>query len=228
MIIDNSHTFPKLELPNVRVIKGWQALTREELIDIPEFWEHRDIQTSLDNFECLEMWVSLAFHLGTRHAKGEYIVLQHNDVFYHRDCMDEMIQQMKEEELPLVRIPHFWWHACKKHLDDIGLKLWKSIYLENKEDLTAFQGLMSVESRKEFDEWFGSIGRSMYSLFQIMTLESWSMGIVRPVMEVYPWAWLFFVVFILITSFAVLNLFIGIIVDAMQQQSIAEQAAFLE
>ena len=74
-----------------------------------------------------------------------------------------------------------------------------------------------------FDEWFGSIGRSMYSLFQIMTLESWSMGIVRPVMDVYPWAWIFFVIFILITSFAVLNLFIGIIVDAMQQQSIAEQ-----
>ena len=76
----------------------------------------------------------------------------------------------------------------------------------------------------EFDEWFGSIGRSMYSLFQIMTLESWSMGIVRPVMEIYPWSWIFFVVFILITSFAVLNLFIGIIVDAMQQQSIAEQS----
>jgi voltage-gated sodium channel len=80
----------------------------------------------------------------------------------------------------------------------------------------------------EFDEWFGSIGRSMYSLFQIMTLESWSMGIVRPVMEVYSWAWVFFVIFILITSFAVLNLFIGIIVDAMQQQSIAEQAAISE
>ncbi len=75
----------------------------------------------------------------------------------------------------------------------------------------------------QFDEWFGSIGRSMYSLFQIMTLESWSMGIVRPVMEVFPLAWIFFVIFILITSFAVLNLFIGIIVDAMQQQSVAEQ-----
>ena len=49
-----------------------------------------------------------------------------------------------------------------------------------------------------------------------MTLESWSMGIVRPVMEVFPHAWAFFVPFILITSFAVLNLFIGIIVDAMQ------------
>ncbi len=68
-----------------------------------------------------------------------------------------------------------------------------------------------------FDEWFGTLGRSLYSLFQIMTLESWSMGIVRPVMETYPEAWIFFVPFILITSFAVLNLFIAIIVNAMHE-----------
>ncbi len=67
-----------------------------------------------------------------------------------------------------------------------------------------------------FPDWFGSIGTSMYSLFQIMTLESWSMGIVRPVMEVHPWAWVFFVPFIIITSFAVLNLFIALIVNSMQ------------
>ena len=70
----------------------------------------------------------------------------------------------------------------------------------------------------DFPEWFGSIGKSMYSLFQIMTLESWSMGIVRPVMEVHPYAWVFFVPFILVTSFAIINLFIGVIVDAMQSQ----------
>ena len=69
-----------------------------------------------------------------------------------------------------------------------------------------------------FPEWFGSIGASMYTLFQVMTLESWSMGIVRPVMEVHPQAWIFFVPFILVTSFAVINLFIGVIVDAMQTQ----------
>lgn len=69
-----------------------------------------------------------------------------------------------------------------------------------------------------FPEWFGTIGSSMYTLFQIMTLESWSMGIVRPVMEVYPHAWAFFVPFILIASFTVLNLFIAIIVDVMQSQ----------
>ena len=71
----------------------------------------------------------------------------------------------------------------------------------------------------KFYEWFGTVGNSMYTLFQIMTLESWSMGIVRPVMKEFPLAWLFFVPFILVTTFAVLNLFIGIIVDAMQQIS---------
>ncbi len=49
------------------------------------------------------------------------------------------------------------------------------------------------------------------------------MGIVRPVLEVYPYAWAFFVPFILITTFAVLNLFIAIIVNAMQSQNEAEQ-----
>ena len=47
----------------------------------------------------------------------------------------------------------------------------------------------------QFPEWFGSLPASAYSLFQIMTLESWSMGIVRPVMEAYPYAWMFFVPF---------------------------------
>ena len=74
-----------------------------------------------------------------------------------------------------------------------------------------------------FPDWFGSIGASAYSLFQIMTLESWSMGIVRPVMEVYPWAWLFFVPFILITTFAVLNLVVAVIVNSMQTLHEAEQ-----
>ena len=75
----------------------------------------------------------------------------------------------------------------------------------------------------EFDLWFGTVGRSFFSLFQIMTLESWSMGIVRPVMEVFPYAWIFFVAFILSTTFAVLNLFIAIIVNSMHEA--AEQEA---
>ena len=71
----------------------------------------------------------------------------------------------------------------------------------------------------DFYEWFGTIGKSSYSLFQIMTLESWSMGIVRPVMEKFPYAWLYFVPFILVTTFTMLNLFIAVIVNAMQAET---------
>ncbi|MBT8457414.1 MAG: ion transporter [Rhodobacteraceae bacterium] len=70
---------------------------------------------------------------------------------------------------------------------------------------------------ESFPQWFGSLGQSAYSLFQIMTLESWSMGIVRPVMEVYPYAWAFFVPFIMVTTFAVVNLLVGLIVNSMQE-----------
>jgi voltage-gated sodium channel len=67
-----------------------------------------------------------------------------------------------------------------------------------------------------FNVWFGTLGRSLYTLFQIMTLESWSMGIVRPVMAEHPTAWIFFVPFIVITAFSVLNLLIGLLVNTMQ------------
>ena len=73
-----------------------------------------------------------------------------------------------------------------------------------------------------FPEWFGTLGRSGYTLFQIMTLESWSMGIVRPVMETYPYAWVFFVPFIMVTTFAVVNLLVGLIVNSMQDAHAAE------
>jgi voltage-gated sodium channel len=71
-------------------------------------------------------------------------------------------------------------------------------------------------------EFFGSLGGSLYTLFQIMTLESWSMGIVRPVMEQHPWAWCFFIPFIFMATFTILNLFIGIIVSTMQDLSSKE------
>ncbi|MEO9575334.1 MAG: ion transporter [Tateyamaria sp.] len=79
-----------------------------------------------------------------------------------------------------------------------------------------------------FDEWFGTLGRSLYSLFQIMTLESWSMGIVRPVMVEFPMAWAFFVPFIVITAFSVLNLFIGLLVNTMQSAVEADTEAEFE
>jgi voltage-gated sodium channel len=75
-----------------------------------------------------------------------------------------------------------------------------------------------------FPDWFGTLGHSLYTLFQVMTLESWSMGIARPVMEAFPYAWVFFIPFILIATFTMLNLFIAIIVNAMQSFNDAEHA----
>ena len=75
--------------------------------------------------------------------------------------------------------------------------------------------IFGVHPDPAMQEYFGSVAASAYTLFQIMTLEGWSDGIVRPTMKHFPNAWLFFLPFIIVTSFAVLNLFIGIIVDAM-------------
>lgn len=80
----------------------------------------------------------------------------------------------------------------------------------------------------DFPEWFGSVAASAYTLFQVMTLESWSMGIVRPVMEVHPYSWLFFIPFILATSFTALNLFIGVVVSAMQGEIDADRERVME
>ena len=72
---------------------------------------------------------------------------------------------------------------------------------------------------EEFPEFFGSLGKSSYTLFQIMTLESWSMGIARPVIAKFSFAYIYFVVFILLSTFIMLNLFVGIIVSAMSYNS---------
>ena len=70
----------------------------------------------------------------------------------------------------------------------------------------------------DFPELFGNLGRSAFTLFAVMTLETWVDGVVKPVMEKYPYAWMFFIPYILITTFAVLNLFIAVIVNAMQTE----------
>lgn len=76
---------------------------------------------------------------------------------------------------------------------------------------------------KEFPETFGNIGLTLYTLFQVMTGDGWSDSIARPIMEVFPYAWIFFITFILISTFVVLNLFIAVIVDASNDE--AEEAA---
>jgi voltage-gated sodium channel len=73
-----------------------------------------------------------------------------------------------------------------------------------------------------FPHWFGSLGTSLFSLFQVMTLEGW-VDIARDVMSQKPAAWVFFVLFILLATFTVLNLFIGMIVKAMEDSPSSQE-----
>ncbi|MBD3824776.1 MAG: ion transporter [Epsilonproteobacteria bacterium] len=79
-----------------------------------------------------------------------------------------------------------------------------------------------------FPEWFGTLGDSFYTLFQVMTLESWSMGIVRPIMEKHPYAWSFFIPFIFIVTFIMINLIVAVVVDAMNVMNKEEEEHIIE
>lgn len=74
-------------------------------------------------------------------------------------------------------------------------------------------------------ERFGNLGASLLTMFQILTLEGWP-DIMRETLETHPYAWLFFVPFVLIATFAILNLVVAVIVDSMQsgvQAAVAEE-----
>ncbi len=55
-----------------------------------------------------------------------------------------------------------------------------------------------------------------------MTLESWSEGVARPVMAQFPYAWIYFVMFIFIATFVIINLFIAVIVDSLNSNKVLD------
>ena len=77
--------------------------------------------------------------------------------------------------------------------------------------------MATVMFRDVAPEEFGHLGLSLYSLFQVMTLEGWA-EIAQHVMDQYSWAWMFFIGFILVATFLVLNLVIGVVVGSIQSR----------
>ena len=73
---------------------------------------------------------------------------------------------------------------------------------------------------ERFPEWFGSIPKTMYSLFQVMTLDAWSMEMCRPMMETYPFAWIYFIPFVVISAFIILNIVVGIVVNSINEVTV--------
>ena len=73
-----------------------------------------------------------------------------------------------------------------------------------------------------YPEYFGGLGASFFTLFQIMTLESWSSAIARPIMDGVPFAAIYFISFILIATYTTLNIFIAIVVNTMNEVSLKD------
>lgn len=67
-------------------------------------------------------------------------------------------------------------------------------------------------------EYFGSLHLTLLTLFQIVTLESWASGVMRPLMLQVTWSWVYFVSFILFGTFIIFNLFVGVIVNNVAQE----------
>jgi voltage-gated sodium channel len=77
-------------------------------------------------------------------------------------------------------------------------------------------------------ELFGSLGHSAYTLFQLMTFDDWSKGVVEPLAQRgHDWAWVFIIMFMVLSAFMVLNLFIGVVVTALDEVTDAEKAKTL-
>ncbi len=71
---------------------------------------------------------------------------------------------------------------------------------------------------QDYSVEFGSLGKSMFTLFQIMTLEAWA-DIARDIMAKYPLSWIYFISFILVSSFIVMNVIVGVVVNAISEIS---------
>ncbi len=67
-------------------------------------------------------------------------------------------------------------------------------------------------------EYFGSFHASLFTLTQVVTFESWASQVARPVINEIPWAWVYFISFIVIGALVILNLVVAVIVDFLSQE----------
>ena len=80
---------------------------------------------------------------------------------------------------------------------------------------------------ERFPDEFGDLAKSSLKLFQLTLFDDWG-ATVAALNQVYPWAWIFILGFTILSAFAVLNLFIGVIVDAVQETRTNEQTATIK
>ena len=97
ILVDNTHNFPNITLPNLKIVRGWQAYSEEELNNIPEFKKY-----NINVFNNSTMWASMAYNVGIQYATGDYIICQHNDLFYNNDYIKEMIDYLEKTKTEYI------------------------------------------------------------------------------------------------------------------------------
>jgi voltage-gated sodium channel len=79
--------------------------------------------------------------------------------------------------------------------------------------------VMSTQLFGDVDpEHFGDLGTAALSMFQITTGDDWA-AVVRPATDAEPAAWAFFILYIVLATYIVLNLFIAVAVEALERES---------
>jgi voltage-gated sodium channel len=77
-------------------------------------------------------------------------------------------------------------------------------------------------------EFFGSFHTALFTLMQVVTFESWASQVARPIIHEIPWAWLYFVSFIIVGSLVILNLVVAVILSYLGQDDEAERVEQME
>lgn len=93
ILVDNTNTFPDVKIKNLKIVKGIQHLSEETILNNKDYEKYK-----IDNFNNHSMWAAMAYNIGLNHAKGDYIILQHNDLFYHNDFFNNLIKLLDTNE----------------------------------------------------------------------------------------------------------------------------------
>lgn len=116
ILVDNTNTFPNIEIENLRIVKGLQYKK--------EFTSEEISKYKIDDVSNHSMWASIAYNIGIKHSIGDYIVLQHNDIFYHQNLLPSLINSLKTNEYVSVDSKHLTltgYLGNKDIIDSLGI-----------------------------------------------------------------------------------------------------------
>tara|TARA_B110000503_G_scaffold100101_1_gene149753 strand:- start:1676 stop:2548 length:873 start_codon:yes stop_codon:yes gene_type:complete len=119
ILVDNTNTFPDIKIPNLKIVKGIQHLTGDKLTD------RLRVKYKINDVTNHTMWASIAYTIGIEHSIGDYIVLQHNDIFYQQNLLPNLLNLLKTNEYVSVDSKHLTltgYLGNKDIIDSLGME----------------------------------------------------------------------------------------------------------